>query len=194
MTVDISIHNHQTGPVWRKRHRNRKQQGDEMHTRWRWRWWWWCKDKMKQIRCSNGCSVLQAAVHLGDQSVLSSNTRLLDLSRLLSGSTLFSWGEGVWIWGEKVNKNPHYPVSTPQTQVCVCVCVHAWGVKALCLHSCLGSRPFPLPADVLRPGLFALSGTRWMSTGKEGRGEGVRRTWDCWIYLWWLCCEGCIQI
>lgn len=69
--------------------------------------------------------------------------------------------------------------------------VCAWGVKASCLHSCPGSGPSPC---LLSPGArpVALSGTWWMSTG--GEGGGFRRVGDCCIYLWWLCCEGYVQI
>lgn len=151
------------------------------------------EDKMKQSGCSNALWMqtrpfLQAELHLGDWLVLSSNTRLLDLSHSSTSIWpyfLLSWGDKVWIRGKKSQQDPQYPASAPQTQVCVC----AWGVKASCLHSCLGSGPSPcLLSPEARP--VALSGTRCTST-VEG---GVRRIGDCYIYLWWLCCEGCVQI
>lgn len=115
------------------------------------------ENTMKQVRCSNGCSLdINSAVLTGsaaaeDRPVLSSNTRLLDLSCSSTSIWLYSLvsgGDGVWIQGERVNNIHTTLVSAPQTQVCVRegsghhVCIPAWGRDPL--PACRVLRPGPL--------------------------------------------------
>lgn len=62
------------------------------------------------------------------------------------------------------------------TDTSVCVCMR--GVKAPCLHSCLGLGPSPcLPRPEARPVALA-------EPGERNTGGGVRRAGDCCIFLW----------
>lgn len=111
---------------------------------------------------------LQAELQLGIGLVLCSYTRLLGpVSRLylyLWLCSLVSWGERVWMRAKKSTSSTLLSICPTDTSVCVCV----WGVKAPCLHSCLGSGPSPcLLSPQARP--VELGGTQWMSAGREGR-------------------------
>lgn len=100
--------------------------------------------------------------------------------------SLFSWGNRVWIWGEKVNRI-QTALHLPHRHKCVCVCVCAWGGSKH--HVCIPAWGWdPPPAcRVLRPGPL-----RSQNPVNETRGGGgIRRAGDCCIFLWWLCCEGC---
>lgn len=125
-----------------------------------------------QPRCSNGCSLdvnsafsYRQSSSWGSACVLSSNTRLLDLSLPLSGPTLSSpEGTEFGYEGEKSQQDPHnYSASAPQTQVCVCV--RGQGIM-FAFPPGVGT----LPPCLLSPEARALSGTRWAS--REGVREG----------------------
>lgn len=159
------------------KHLDRKQQGDEKHTE---RWWWWWENKMKQTGCSNGCSLdvnsafLTGRATAGDQPVLSSNTRLLDLS-LSSTSiwlySLVSWGDRVWIRGEKVNKIHTTPYVPHRHK---CVCVRGQGIMFAFLP---GVGTLPLPAESWGQARCA----QWNPMNEHGEGrevEGGRGSWE----------------
>lgn len=103
------------------------------------------------------CSLLSLTQLLLDPAHCSTSIRLYSLSLLLREQSLdMRW---------KSQQDPNCPASAPQTQVCVCVCMR--GVKAPCLHSCLGLGPSPcLPRPEARPVALAEPGER----NTEGRG------------------------
>lgn len=122
------------------------------------------------------CSLLSLAQLLLDPAHCSTSIRLYSLS-------LSSWGNRVWIWGEKVNRI-QTALHLPHRHKCVCawggskhhVCIPAWGWD-------------PPPASrVPRPG--PLRSQNPVNETQEGGGV-IRRAGDCCIFLWWLCCEGC---
>lgn len=115
--------------------------------------------------------VVSSTTVTGPSSLLYFYQTLLSLSLLLREQSLDM--------RRKSQQDPNCPASAPQTQVCVCVCMR--GVKAPCLHSCLGLGPSPcLPRPEARPVALAEPGER--NTG--GRGGVIRRAGDCCIFLW----------
>lgn len=157
-----------------------KQQGNEKHTQ---RWWW------EEIRWSNGCSLdvnlassYRQSFSWGSACSLQQHEVTGPVSDSIWPYSLFSWGDRVWIRGEKKSQqDPHYSESAPQTQVCV-----SEGSRH---HVCIPARgqdpPPRLQSPEARP--VALGGTRW--TGSGGSGGGFKRVGDCCICLRWLCCK-----
>lgn len=135
----------------------------------------------------SGCNALQF-LQEELQPVVSTTTvtgpsSLLYFYQTLLSLSLFSWGNRVWIWGEKVNRI-QTALHLPHRHKCVCawggskhhVCIPAWGWD-------------PPPAcRVPRPG--PLRSQNPVDETQEGGGV-IRRAGDCCIFLWWLCCEGC---
>lgn len=82
--------------------------------------------------------------------------------------------------GEKVHSTPHLPHRHK------CVCMRGQGITFAFLP---GVRTLPLPAESWGQARCP----QWNLMYAHG-GGGVRRRGYCCIYLWWLCCEGCVQI
>lgn len=91
-----------------------------------------------------------------DRATAGDRPVLLSSKREVTGpsSTSISSPEGVEFGytreKKKSTRSTHYPAICP-TDTSVCMCV--WGVKASCLHSCLGVATLPpFACRVLRPG------------------------------------------
>lgn len=84
--------------------------------------------------------------------------------------SLFSWGNRVWIWGEKVNRI-QTALHLPHRHKCVCVCVCAWGGSKH--HVCIPAWGWdPPPAcRVLRPGPLRSQNPVNETRGGGGSGE-----------------------
>lgn len=123
-------------------------------------------DVTRSFSYRKNCSLLSLARLLLDPVTHCSTSIRLSLSLLLREQSLDM--------RQKSQQDPNCPASAPQTQVCVCVCVCMRGVKAPCLHSCLGLGPSPcLPRPEARPVALAEPGER--NTGGRGGGDQESR-------------------
>lgn len=142
---------------------------------------------MKEMSCGRVCSP-NALLFLQEelQPVVSSTTVTGPSSLLYFYQTLslFSWGNRVWIWGEKVNRI-QTALHLPHRHKCVCV---RKGGQSTMFAFLPGVGTLPLPA-ASRGQARCARRTRWTKHRRGGRV--IRRAGDCCIFLWWLCSEGC---
>ena len=120
-------------------------------------WWWWLL---------SGCKLSLSYRQSSSWGI----SLLLDRPLPLSGSTLSSPEGTKFGYEAQKSTRPTLRCFCPtDTSECVCVC--ARGVKASCLHSCLGSRPSPLPARVPGPGPLRSVEPNVRTQGGRERGE-----------------------